>query len=123
AFNAVTLSKIDTPDFTRELVRVEWRVGDPIELYIVSPHCIAKPRTILYLYDYPSDTFRFMNANWCKFATQGGVAAVGFVSSLGGHRFHAPRPMKEWFVSEMQEALATSTHDVQMVINYIQARG
>jgi len=30
--------------------------------------------------------------------------------------------MKQWFVSELQESLATSTHDVQMILNYAQAR-
>jgi cephalosporin-C deacetylase-like acetyl esterase len=41
---------------------------------------------------------------------------------LSWQRFHSPRPMKQWFVSELQEALATSTHDVQMVLNYLQTR-
>jgi len=31
--------------------------------------------------------------------------------------------MKQWFVSELQEALASSTHDVQMVLNYLDTRG
>ena len=31
--------------------------------------------------------------------------------------------MKQWFVSELQEALATSTHDVQMILNYLDTRG
>jgi cephalosporin-C deacetylase-like acetyl esterase len=31
--------------------------------------------------------------------------------------------LKEWFVSELEEALATSTHDVQMVLNYMDTRG
>src|SRR5207253_8526573 len=30
---------------------------------------------------------------------------------------------KEWFVSELQEALAKSAHDVQMVLNYLAERG
>lgn len=119
AFNAVLLQKTEQPDYTRELIRVEWRAGDPIELTIVRPHGVAKPPVILYLYDQTSDTDRFRSDSWCKQATQGGYAAVGFVSALAGQRFHAPRPMKEWFVSEMQEALGTSTHDVQMILNYL----
>jgi acetyl esterase/lipase len=47
---------------------------------------------------------------------------VGFVSALTGHRYH-DRPKKEWFISELQECLATSTHDVQMVLNYLEERG
>jgi hypothetical protein len=31
--------------------------------------------------------------------------------------------MKEWFVSELQQSLALSAHDVQMVLNYLAARG
>jgi cephalosporin-C deacetylase-like acetyl esterase len=31
--------------------------------------------------------------------------------------------MKEWFVSELQEALASSVHDVSMVLNYLEKRG
>lgn len=122
-FNAVVLGKYDEPDYTRELVRVQWRLGDPIELYVVRPKGIAKPPVVLYLYDYRYDTDRFRSDRWCKLTTQDGLAAVGFVSALSGQRFHAPRPMKEWFVSELQEALGTSTHDVQMVLNYLASRG
>jgi acetyl esterase/lipase len=41
---------------------------------------------------------------------------------LTGQRYH-DRPMKEWFVSELRESLATSAHDVQMVLNYLASRG
>ena len=122
-FNAVLLSKVEQPQYTRELLRVEWRRGDNIDLYIIKPHGVTKPPTILYLYDYKFDTDRFREDGWCLQATRGGFAAVGFVSALSGQRFHAPRPMKEWFVSELQEALATSTHDVQMILNYLVSRG
>ncbi len=54
--------------------------------------------------------------------TRNGFAAVGFVSALTGHRYH-DRPMKQWFVSELQESLTTSAHDVQMVLNYLAGRG
>lgn len=122
-FNAVLLQKYDQPQYTRELLRVEWRPGDPIDLYVVLPHGVTKPPVILYLYDYRFDTDRFRDDGWCKRATQDGFAAVGFVSALSGQRFHAPRPMKEWFVSELPEALATSAHDVQMILNYLAVRG
>jgi hypothetical protein len=121
-FNAVLLGKYEEPTYTREIVRMEWRHGDPIEVYIALPHGVTNPPVILYLYDYTSDTTRFQNDGWCRRATRDGFAAVGFVSALSGQRFHSPRPMKEWFVSELQEALATSTHDVQMVLNYLALR-
>jgi hypothetical protein len=123
ATGGTLLSKIDRPECTRELVRLQWRPGDPIDLYVIRPHGIEKPPVILYLYNYTSDTDVFRGENWCKQVSQNGVAAAGFVSALSGQRFHSPRPMKQWFVSELQEALSTSTHDVQMVLNYLDTRG
>jgi hypothetical protein len=112
----------ETADFTRELLRVQWRVADPIDLYVVKPHGVEKPPVVLYLYSYPSDTDRFRDDGWCRRATQDGFAAVGFVSALTGQRY-AYRPMREWFVSELQESLGASTHDVQMILNYLARRG
>jgi hypothetical protein len=123
SMEVMSLGKFEAPEFTRELLHVEWRTGDPIDLYVIKPHGVEKQPAVLYLYDYRYDTDRFRNDRWCKQATQGGVAAIGFVSALAGHRFHAPRPMKQWFISELQEALATSAHDVQMVLNYLASRG
>jgi hypothetical protein len=113
--------KDDFPSFTRELIQVKWREGDPIDLYIIKPKFVPKPRVILYLYSYPSETDRFRDNEYCERITSGGVAAVGFVSALTGHRY-TMRPMKEWFVSELQEALSTSVHDVQMILNFLSQR-
>jgi cephalosporin-C deacetylase-like acetyl esterase len=121
-FNAVMLGKYEQPDYVREIWRLQWRPGDPIDVYIVLPKGRTKWPVILYLYDYHFDTDRFRTDVWCKAATEGGFAAVGFSSALSLQRQHAPRPMKEWFVSELQEALATSTHDVQMLLNYLSTR-
>jgi cephalosporin-C deacetylase-like acetyl esterase len=41
---------------------------------------------------------------------------------LTGQRYH-DRPMREWFVSELPEALTESVHDVQMVLRYLSDRG
>ena len=109
------------PGYTRDLVRVQWRAGDPIDLFVFLPTKVKHPPVILYLYSYPSDTQRFFDAGWAERTTAGGYAAVGFVSALTGSRFHT-RPMKQWFVSELQEAMATSVHDVQMVLNYMASR-
>lgn len=114
--------KGDFPTFTRELLQVKWRTGDPIDLYVMRPKNVAKPPVILYLYSYPSETDRFRNNEYCARLTEGGFAAVGFVSALTGQRY-AMRPMKEWFVSELQESLGSSVHDVQMVLNYLSTRG
>jgi hypothetical protein len=111
----------DNPKYTVELLQVQWRWGDPIDLYVMKPKGIKKPPVILYLYGYPTDTDIFRRDEYEELVTRDGFAAVGFVSALTGHRFH-DRPMKEWFISELQESLATSAHDVQMVLNYLTAR-
>src|ERR1700729_889552 len=107
--------------YTVDLVRVQWRWGDPIDLYVIKPNGVKKPPVILYLYGYPAGTDRFKDAGFQKAVTKDGFAAVGFVSALTGHRYH-DRPMREWFLSELQECLATSAHDVQMVLNYLATR-
>jgi hypothetical protein len=110
------------PTYTRDLVRVQWRPGDSIELFVFVPRGATKAPAILYLYSYPSDVDRFVDKGWATRATSDGFAAVGFVSALTGQRYHT-RPMKEWFVSELQESLGESVHDVQMILNYLATRG
>jgi len=117
------IGTVDRPQFTREVVRLQWRQSDPVDVYISLPKDVKKPRVVLYLYGYPSDASRLTADDWSATATKDGFAAVGFVSALTGERFHAPRPMKSWFVSELQESLATTTHDVQMILNYLETRG
>jgi hypothetical protein len=113
--------KDDFPQFTRELIQVKWRRGDPIDLYVIRPKGVTKPPAILYLYSYPSETDRFRNDDYCARVTRDGLAAIGFVSALTGHRYQN-RPMKQWFVSELPEALGSSVHDVQMILNYLSTR-
>jgi len=120
--NGAPLGKAEMPAYSRELVRLEWRFGDPIDMYIVKPHGVDKPRVVLYLYSFPSDIDRFMDDGWCRRATKGGLAAVGFVSAFTGERFRN-HPMKNWFVSELQESLGSSAHDVQLILDYLGARG
>ncbi len=108
--------------YTLEMVRVQWRWADPIDLYIVKPKGVKKPPVIVYLYGYDSETDRFRDPWFGENATKDGFAAVGFVSALSGHRYH-DRPLQQWFVSELQESLAVSAHDVQMVLNYLAGRG
>jgi hypothetical protein len=115
---------IDTVDntYTHEITRVQWRPGDPIDLYIVKPVGVKNPPVILYLYSYPFEMNRFLDHDFCKFLVKDGYAAIGFPSAFTAERYH-DRPMKEWFVSEMAEALATTSHDVQMILNYLDSRG
>lgn len=114
--------KDDYPEFTRELLQVQWRFGDPIDLYVIKPRGSTKVPAVLYLYSYPSETDRFRDNDYCKRVTAGGYAAIGFVSALTGHRYH-DRPMREWFVSQLPESLTESVHDVQMIFRYLAERG
>jgi len=119
---AVLVESDEQPEFVREYVRVQWRSNDEIDLWVMRPKSEGKVPVILYLYGYPSETERFRDNAWCYRATKGGFAAVGFVSALTGHRYHT-RPMKEWFISELQESLGSSVHDVQLILNYLASRG
>jgi hypothetical protein len=116
------VEKAEKKDFTREFVAVQWRPGDRIYLYVVLPAKVKNPPIAIYIYGHPSDTDRFQDDGWCERTTSGGYAAVGLVPALTGQRYH-DRPMKEWFVSELQEALGKSAHDVQMVLDYLAERG
>jgi hypothetical protein len=112
----------EEPKYTTELVRLQWRKADPIDLYVMKPTGIKKPPVIVYMYGYPSDLDRFQRPELQELLTRDGVAAVGFLSALTGGRYHN-RPMKQWFLSELQESLAVSAHDVQMALNYLEQRG
>src|SRR5262249_31899039 len=85
------------------------------------PKGATKPPVVLYLYGYPTTLDRFTHDSFAENVTSNGCAAVGFVPALTGDRYRL-RPMKEWFVSELQEALACTTHDVQLVLNYLARR-
>jgi hypothetical protein len=119
---AIPLGTAQGPGFTRKLVHVQWREMDPIDLWLIKPAGVTNPPVILYLYSYDGSNQRYKNDDFCKFLTQGGFAAVGFVSALTEQRFH-DRPMIESFVSQLEEALGTTTHDVQMILNYLGKRG
>jgi cephalosporin-C deacetylase-like acetyl esterase len=112
----------DEPDLVREMVRVEWRTGDPIDLYIMSPKTSGKVPVVLYLYSYPNQGGQFRDNGWAKRATAEGYAAVGFVTALTGDRYHF-RPLKQWFISELTESMGSSVHDVQLILNYLADRG
>jgi pimeloyl-ACP methyl ester carboxylesterase len=116
------IQKDEQASFLRELVAVQWRPGDQIYLYVILPKGVKRPPVALYLYSYPSDLERFRNDRLCQDLTAGGVAAVSFCSALTGHRYKN-RPMKEWFVSELQEAVVLTVHDLVMVMDYLDTRG
>jgi hypothetical protein len=116
------VERTEEPGYISEWVTVRWRPDDPIYLYVIRPIKVKKPPVVIYLYDYPAETDVFRDDDWCARTTAGGYAAVGFVPALSGHRYH-DRSLKEWFVSELQEALGKSAHDVQMVLNYLAERG
>lgn len=107
--------------FVRERYQVTWRTGDPFDLYVIRPRGAERVPVILYLYSFPEDTEQFKNDFWCETAVSGGYAAVGFVGAVTGHRARY-RLGKEWFVSEMQEALGSTVHDVQLILDYLGTR-
>ncbi len=110
------------PGYTVELLNLQWRWGDPLDVYVIKPKGVKNPPVILNLYGYPADTYPYKNPIFQKALTKDGFAAVGFVSALTGHRYH-DRPMAEWFLSDLQECLGKTAHDVQMVLNFLAARG
>lgn len=117
------VAETDVEDsFTRTLVQLQWRPGDPLDLYVILPKGVKNPPAVLYLYSYRDDTDRFKDNRWCEHATEGGTAAIGFVSALTGPRFHG-RPMEQWFVSELQESLGSTVHDVKFILDYMAERG
>lgn len=107
--------------FIREWYRAEWRTGDPFYFYVIRPKNVEKPPVILYLVSFPDDTELFTNNEWCDLVVRGGYATVGFVGAVTGHRTRY-RLLKEWFVSEMPEALTSTTHDVQLLLDYLSSR-
>jgi hypothetical protein len=131
--DAVPLLKSEQKGFTREMISVQWRDLDPIDLWVIKPAGAKNPPVILYLYSYstsanahykdtPVTTARYKNDEFCQFVTRNGFAAVGFASGVTEARFH-DRPTRDTFVNQLPEALATTTHDVQMILNYLAKRG
>ncbi len=112
----------EEPGYSIALIRVQWRWADPIDLWLMKPTGVKKPPVIIYLNGFPTDTDFFKDPNFQQLSTQGGFAAVGFVTALTGHRYH-DIGLNKWFVSELQRSLAESAHDVQMVLNYVASRG
>ena len=121
---ATSLGSSETATYTSELIRLTWLPGDPIDMYVIRPKGVTKPPVALYLYSYsyPADLARFRDGGWCQRATRNGTAAVGFLTALTGDRMQG-RPLREWFIPELQEGLGHSVRDVQMIIDYLAARG
>jgi hypothetical protein len=114
--------KAETKTFIRELLQVQWRPNDPIDLYVIRPRGLKKPPVVLYLYSFPSETERFKDDRYCERVVRSGAAAVGFVSAFTGQRSEH-RPPSQSFINQLPEAVATSVHDVQMILNYLDSRG
>jgi len=114
--------QIPNAGFIRERFFVNWRPKDPFDLYVIRPKGVLKPPVILTLYSFPDDTENFKNNAWCEAAVSKGYAVVGFVGAVTGHR-NRFRMTKEWFVLDMQESLATTAHDVQLILDYLAGRG
>lgn len=111
----------ETSDFTSELYRMQWRNGDPMDVFVIRPKGVSRPSVAIYLYGFPVDPARFRNDEFCKTVTRGGVAAIGFNPALTAERYHNV-PMRQWFISELHDSIMKTVHDVQMIVNYAQSR-
>jgi len=120
----ILVDKVDLPDKknTREHVQLVWRPGDTVDLYLVRPKDVQKPPVVLYLYTYPESGDRFKNDVWYHGTAVEGYAAVGFVSAITAERAGNRGP-DETFVGLLPEALASSVHDVQLILDYLGSRG
>jgi hypothetical protein len=110
------------PGYSFEMVRLQWRFGDPIDIYVMKPRGVPKPPVVLYLPGYTVDNELFRSEKFQQGATRDGFAMVAFTSALSANRFH-DRGLTKWFVSELPESLAESAHDVQMLLDYLAKRG
>jgi acetyl esterase/lipase len=121
----VLFQSAEQPEFVRELYRLQWREADPIDVWLIRPKVAGKvpekAPVILYLYNYADNDERFRDNQWCKRATADGYAAVGFVSALTDYRFRN-RGLSKWFVSELAESLGSTTHDVQLILDFLAQR-
>jgi hypothetical protein len=114
---------VEQDRFTRVGVRVQWRPGDPIDLTILLPKGVKNPPAVLYLYGPgTNNSSRFRDPRWAERVTSGGVAAVGFEMALTGARFRN-RPMKQTMLTEFQEALGSTVHDVKFILDYMDKSG
>lgn len=121
----VLLQSDEQTEFVRELYRLQWRESDPIDIWLIRPKVAGKltekAPIILYLYNYADNDERFRDKDWCKRATADGYAALGFISALTDYRFKN-RGLSKWFVSELAESLGSTTHDVQLILNFLAQR-
>jgi hypothetical protein len=109
--------------FIRERWQMMWRPADSFDLFVCKPRGTSgKLPVILYLYTYPGTTDRFKSDDWCMTMTADGFAAVGFLSSYTGARLDMRSPATTFF-TDFQESLASSVHDVQLILDYLATRG
>jgi hypothetical protein len=113
---------VENESFASDLVRLQWRPNDPIDMYVIRPSKVKNPPVVLYLYGFPSELDRFRDASYCQRVVSSGAAAVGFLSARTGYRGEHG-PFTKWFISELPESLASTVHDVQLILNYLGTRG
>ena len=79
---------------------MQWRWGDPIDLYVIKPKRVKQPPVILYLYGYPTDTGIFKNDAFEDLVTRDGASPRSdYVSALTGQQLS--RPSDEGMVSQL----------------------
>jgi hypothetical protein len=112
----------DRSQFTREIWQLAWRPADPMDLFVIRPKGIEKPPVILFLYSWPANANKFKDDRWCLGVTNGGYAAIGFLSALTADRAEY-QPLAENFLNQLPKALIETTHDVSMILDFLAQRG
>ena len=109
-------------DFERELVRLQWRTNDPVDLYVVKPPQGQPPPVVLFLDGFPTNLDLYRDNKLCKYLVKNGTAAVGFESAHTGYRAErGPRNLS--FAKVLPESLTVTVHDIQLILNYLEKRG
>lgn len=63
-----------------------------------------------------------MYQGWNDGGSAGAISALNTVSYYDSVLKQMGPDQDRWFASELQESLSTSTHDVQMILNYVQTQ-
>lgn len=105
-----------------EHFRVIFRPGEPQELFVILPEGVKNPPIGLYMFSYPETVARFQSELWAQSAVGRGHAAIGFSSGVSGDGANRSLSRDE-FLKELPKNLVQSSHDIQLVLNYLASRG
>ena len=70
------------PGYTVQLLQLQYRWGDPLDVYVMKPTGVKNPPVILNLYGYPNGTDAYKNPVFQADLVKDGFAAVGLESLI-----------------------------------------